>query len=206
MKKLALGLIAISTFAVASASMAASNTNLNSSKTAENITSSTSEFYVNGNAGIGKTDVKMPGLSMRDTGFAWSAAAGYQFNQYLAIEASYMRFPAVKVSGLPSALMKNVHNFNLAVKGIFPIDDKFSVFAKAGAAYASYKAGPLPFVVNNQVVTANSRVNKIVPLVGAGANFNIQQNLALTVQGNMTFKNGRMPSMFMGTLGLTYKF
>ena len=67
--------------------------------------------------------------------FAGSAAVGYNFNRYFALEAAW--------AGLPSQQWANVSNYNLYtmnLKGILPVTDTWSFYGKAGtgAGYSSW--------------------------------------------------------------------
>ncbi len=67
--------------------------------------------------------------------FAGSAAVGYNFNRYFALEAAW--------AGLPSQQWGNLANYNLYtmnLKGILPVTDMWSFYGKAGtgAGYSSW--------------------------------------------------------------------
>lgn len=151
-------------------------------------------FYATGTFGYGKTDLS-DGDITKNTGFLWNAAGGYRFNKYFGTEAGYLSLPNVKIKNRkvkPSA-------FYAALKAIYPFNDAFDVFAKAGVGYTSVS-------LNGASLNGISK-HRFIPLFGLGLDYNLGPNLALTVQGITTLKSGHsFPATYGGLVGLTYTF
>lgn len=173
-------------------------------------------FYVNGNLGFGRyglssSDVNAynaVGFNVDRNSIAWSANVGYQFNPYIAVEAGYMQLPYARftVPGVSGHADLDTSAFTVDAKGIYPINEQFDVFAKAGLAVEtqslSGSTGPVVASHNHQVL----------PLFGLGVDYNINQNWAVGVQGIATLKSGGItnasyyPATYTALAGVTYKF
>ncbi len=168
------------------------------SKVAPDNSSYPTGIYVTGSAGYGKTDSRGP---VKNSGFVWNAGAGYRFNKYIAVETGYMRLPRVK--GMGVKIYPNL--VYLVAKGIYPINETFDVFAKAGAGYVWTSSKPSNMAILGSRISPKAHL--IVPVFGLGADYNISQNLAVTVQGVTTIKSGHtIPTTYAGLAGLTYSF
>lgn len=70
---------------------------------------------------------------------AFKIFAGYRFNPYVALEASYQTFGKAKLNGHGpfegEVLEFDGHAYGLAALGHVPIGERVSLFAKAGAAH-----------------------------------------------------------------------
>ncbi len=141
-------------------------------------------FYGEANFGYGFTDSTS---RRRDSGIAGGFALGYKFLPYLAVDVGYTQTPRVFVSSY------FIHG---AVKGILPLGDgSWDVFAKAGAAYARGQR-----IANVEPHTAG------VFYYGLGFTHWFQQDFGVILQGTGTLRNGNVPAMYTGTVGLTYFF
>ncbi|HLB56845.1 MAG TPA: outer membrane beta-barrel protein [Coxiellaceae bacterium] len=149
--------------------------------------------------------------SYNDDAFAWAANAGYQFNRYLALEAGYISFGQSKAtSTLPATMTNTFGGFDAAAKGILPINNQFNVFAKAGVVDMHENVN-----LSSGSVSANiGNGNSWAPLLGVGTAYNINKNVALTVQDDYAFqthykKSGTtylMPSANAILGGVSFKF
>ncbi len=218
MKKVILSVISVAALALSTAGMAAP---MNSMVASSDDMNNPAGFYITGNAGYGKADVKSftlmgapIGSVSRKSGFTWNAGAGYRFDKYLAVEAGYMQLPEIKGSspavGFLPKFSYQVHPsaVYLVAKGIYPVNEKFDLFAKGGAAYVvkSKVTVSAPGAGKVKLGETASSSHPIVPLVGLGADYYLNSNLAVTVQGLATIKAGGFPTTYQGTVGLTYKF
>lgn len=200
MKKLLVGIAGASVLALSSAALAGGMDTYDGK--AANDVYNYSGFYLGAGAGYGLTDTEnFPGIH-RD-GFAFNVDGGYRFNRYVAAEAGYLYFPRVKIDF--DDVNSTVHSsaVYIAGKGILPINDSFDVFAKAGAGLTFTSASA---DASGLTITASSHQHPIIPIYGVGADYNINQNLAITVQGIGTIGVQDFPSTYMGTAGLTYTF
>lgn len=182
-------------------------------------------FYVSGAVGYGLNTVSkdgvnqlnsMPGVTatLKRNGIAYDFNVGYQFDKYLAVEGGYLGMPRAKLSANADTIFGretdvatlSEHAFTLDVKGIYPFNDQFSVFAKAGVAFVKQKAKEVA-TLNDETETATGSHDATAPLFGLGVSYNINQNVAVTVQGITTLKSGSsLPATYEGLVGLTYKF
>ncbi len=201
MKKVVVSIVSAAALATASIAMAGGMTSMAASQP------SAAGAFVSGNLGYAKQDdaIKAPIVAKDLRGFAWNVNAGYQFNEYLALETGYTRFSDVKAAAGASKTDAQLYGIDLLAKAIYPINDQFNVFAKAGAMnmYRKTSVASSPSV----------RQTRIVPEFGIGTGYNLTHNVALTLQGITTLamkgpKNGSgtMPATYAGYVGLTYKF
>lgn len=96
------------------------------------------EPYFTGEFILGKATQEVGGSDDDDTSFGIRAA--YQANKNLAFEISYQDFGEASWSyvdpfGDKIAEKSDTDSFNISLKGILPIDSRFSLFARAGLAF-----------------------------------------------------------------------
>lgn len=166
-------------------------------------------FYLTAGAGWGYTNFAKSNLavvSIKRNNFIWNAAAGYRFNPYFAVEGGYMQFATARIKN--TMILNNTLNQSLyasapyiAAKGILPINDQFDVFGQAGVGYTFMSSKGFAGTVN-----INRHKHPILPILAIGADYNINQNLAVTLKGIATVKSGPMPATYGATIGLTYYF
>lgn len=167
----------------------------------------------------------------KDTGLAGRVFGGYQFNQNFAAELGYTKFhnatanettssTTTPVFGAPFTTNSTASGtvktdaFDIVGKGIIPLQNGFSIYGKLGAAYLRTSGNVNTTVTNTggfnntTTTTTNLDAHKVLPTFGAGASYDITQNLAADVSwmriqkvGNTKLNN----TDFVGA-GLTYKF
>jgi len=194
--------------ALSAATLLAGNALAGSVETASN----PAGFYVNGNLGYGAS-LGLPSGWNTKSHLVWSGNAGYQFNKYIAVEGGYMQLPSAKVKDTSLVNVKSTQSLiDIVAKGIYPINEQFDVFAKAGLGYSFQR---LSASVVGLGYASEKAKHFIVPVFGAGADYNINSNLAVTVQGFANMAHGKkenfadanyLPSSLSGLVGLTYKF
>lgn len=103
-------------------------------------------FYVGGSVGEAKAKDfcdtgGIAGLvvtTCNDKDTAMKVFAGYQFMRHLAVEASYMKLgdlsADITFAGLPGSVAGDGSAFSLAVLGLLPLSEQFSLFGKIGMA------------------------------------------------------------------------
>lgn len=161
-----------------------------------------SGFYLGANLGYGKTNETLENNSTKNKGFVWGADAGYNFNQYLAVEAGYTQMATVKVSG--QTLSSENRMFDLVAKGTYPINTQFNIFGKLGAAYTHTK---LASTIGGASIEGAGANGAIVPYFGAGVGYNLTKNVSFNVQGFATTKRANVvPAMYGATAGVAYTF
>jgi len=207
MNKLIVALLASSTLALSTASIAGGTTTIAPDNNMDN--GDAAGFYIGANIGYGDVDVNLPsvpGITTSNRGVAWSAELGYQFNRYVALEVGGMRFAdlTAKVNGTDESAKVTTGAFDVLVKGIYPISDQFNVFAKAGIAV----------LVHSEVlsgggtsITTVDNNTQVVPMFALGFGYNITRNWSINLQGVATTSSGdSYPATYTGLVGVSYKF
>ncbi|WP_051686478.1 MULTISPECIES: outer membrane beta-barrel protein [Vibrio] len=110
-----------------------------------------------------------------DSSLAGKIYAGYQFNQYFALEGAIGGYDALDGDIVTVGDMKFVA---FQPKAILPLTDRFSLYAKAGIAYFNAE-----FKVSNSVVGASGYTTMsdttMTGIYGIGAEFALTDNLHL---------------------------
>ena len=155
----------------------------------------------------------------RPTGAAWGGLfnhllpdsvirpyVGYRFNDYLALEAGYNDIENESRSGNnywgPDRL--RIYTYDLAAKGIVPFENGFSLFAKSGLGlthqyvYNIIRVGQLP--------STDYTTNRFQPLLGVGASYNFNKNVATQLSVSYYFRSGDIGAIQMTSLGVSYTF
>jgi len=187
----------------------------------------TTGTYIGGNVGRTRADFNNDsinrtlagqGLTVRsmtedDSSTGYKVFGGYQLNRNFAVEGGYFdlgRFsygfdttPAGTFSG-----NTRVRGLNLDLVGILPLSDRFSVFGRAGAAYAQSRAnfastGAVP------VNTSSTRRNDTNLKLGLGMQYAITEALAVRAEieryrvSDPVRNRGHID---MASVGLVYRF
>ncbi|MBN1684897.1 MAG: outer membrane beta-barrel protein [Gammaproteobacteria bacterium] len=159
--------------------------------------------YLEGNVGYGQVLKPVGELTKkRNTGFVWNVDAGYKVNKNLGIEAGYTQYNKQKytVKGLsPDYYIRGTDSYtiDLALKGILPLQEGFSLFAKVGPGYAHQKW--------SDNLGDSDAYHKVVAYGAIGAGYAVTPNLELTVQGAGSTKNSdNVPARWSVTGGATY--
>lgn len=85
--------------------------------------------YVDAELGWGKVDTSKVGAT-KNSGFTGGISVGWKYTEGLGVEAGYHSYRNI------NGLNKDNYNYHIAVKALQPVDDKMSVFGKAGMAFA----------------------------------------------------------------------
>lgn len=130
---------------------------------------------------------------------------GYRFTDYLAIEAGYDDLVNDKNNSNREPDHYRLYAIDLSGKFIYPFQSGFSLYAKGGAAYVHQDVYNSVFIVR-QITWANSKANKIMPLVGAGVNYNFNQHFSSNLGITHIQHIAPIGSIDMISLGLSYTF
>lgn len=85
--------------------------------------------------------------------------------------------------------------WSLLGKGIYPLHDQFDAFGKAGVMRLHTKD------------VFGARKDSVVPEFGVGAAYNVNDNIAVSVQGLMSFAaSNQVPATYAAYAGASYKF
>ena len=186
-------------------------------------------IYISANAALTSTATSAPSTdSFSGTAsdvtagdFGWNVGAGYRFNQHLALEANYNQLQNINYTdaqGATQDIYKDVYFLDVTLKGIYQLNDKVDLFAKAGVAYVSDQTanneGPDGVSIDNFTAQTN-----IVPMLGTGVSYAITPRVALDLGVNYIFASGdtfwtdstghswsNTPDCLEGSAGLTYYF
>jgi OOP family OmpA-OmpF porin len=156
------------------------------------------------------------GLASSDSGNGnqWRLQGGYRFNPNFALEAGYIDFGKAKYSasysgGSAQGSLK-AGGADVAALLSLPLNDSFSVFAKAGMVAAKVEsrltASGAPAAASGDVST-----HVVRPLLGVGALYKLSDTIDLRadydhVSGlGKSSKTGKMDSN-MVSLGIAYNF
>ena len=217
----------VSATALASISMAMAGGMTSTVASDDQASNNPAGVYISGDLGYGSVNnyfrsTDFTGAaprSFKNGAFAWAANLGYQFNPYVALEAGYMTFGQAKVSVTPTSgagftNTVSFGGFDGVVKGMLPIGNAFSLFAKAGAI-DMHATGVLTHSAAGYTLGGtHAHGNTWMPLAGAGAAYNVNSNVAVTVEDDYAFQtrftqnNVRttMPGANDILAGVSYKF
>lgn len=158
---------------------------------------SDSGIYIGGQVGYADThwnEIIGPFFgSISDSGIGGRVFAGYDFNQYIALESGFFYTPKPQDS--------NTYAGDLVGKITVPVTNQIGLFAKAGAGYLKTS------------FSGDGSVSNVDLVYGFGANYKITPNLIADVSftrynGNhnlSNFSNYQPDTDFYG-VGLAYKF
>ena len=156
------------------------------------------------------------GLSSSDSGNStkWRLQGGYRFNPNLAVEAGYIDFGKAKYtatySGGSAQGSLKAGGVDVAALAGLPLNDSFSVFAKAGVVAASVKSR-LTASGLAALASGDASTHVVRPLLGVGALYKLTDNLDLRadydhVSGlGKSDKTGKMNANLF-SLGIAYNF
>ncbi|MDP1574497.1 MAG: outer membrane beta-barrel protein [Coxiellaceae bacterium] len=156
------------------------------------------------NAGLGYSDVFVNAANYAATSaskeaFAWDALIGYQFNPYIALEASYVSFgyATLYYAGVDN-VKDSLSGFGIDAKGIYSVNTKVDVFATVGVMLMHQSYGG---------TNSFDAFNAWTPDLGLGIAYNVTKNAAITGQDIYTFKNtsNNVPAANVLLAGVSYK-
>jgi opacity protein-like surface antigen len=183
-----------------------------------------SGFYVG--AGVGGTKYPSNGTltiapdivtrgNVDENDIAWSLAAGYRFNRYLAIEAAYVDLgeasgPFVSEEGADAVLdvAFSVRGPTLALIGTYPIGD-WEPYVKAGVLFADTKLS-IAGTVDNMALDASVSGDSKDMFFGIGIGRNLSPHWQLKLDASYADDVGEshsgVASIFLLSAGFTYRF
>lgn len=176
------------------------------------------EYLFNLEGGVNGSNSKKRG------GLGGRAFAGYNFNEYLGIEAGIARYAKSKYDGSlnnsNSSLTYSMNAIDLVAKTYLPIGDRrFNLFALGGLAAVSntveFNNGGIPFI-NDFVMPVNGSKTrpKIRPIYGVGMGYDIpKSHFTASVElsriqgiGDVKTSTNAMPPANMLSFSLNYNF
>lgn len=119
-----------------------------------------SGFFISGSYG----GYKAHGGEFEDENDLLGASAGYQFNEFFALEADYIDFGNFGKDDVKADLK----GLGLALRGRLPVTDTFGVYAKAGAFASAFDV---------DAFDEDETYDEVSPFVGAGIDFRVSEML-----------------------------
>jgi len=111
-----------------------------------------------------------------DTGF--KVFGGYQVNRNFAVELTYIDWGNIsgagRLVGIPVSISGDVTSFGIAAVGILPLNERFSLFGKAGLLSSKATA-----TISGGGITSSDDSSDSELHVGAGAMFNLNERWAI---------------------------
>lgn len=168
-----------------------------------------SGFYLGGHYAQHKVELES---DFADTDLKFGVAgvsAGYQLNQFLALEARYAEGIEDEdiVDGSDSAKFEIDRNMALMARGSIPLGERFSLFATAGYGETRYA-----LTYNIPGLTGSETSTEKGVIYGAGAAFNLTEQLSLvadyTILPELEDKDDGLfeSDVSLMTVGLNYRF
>ena len=125
-----------------------------------------SGFYVGGNYGYLRVEGEDDFDDDKDV---WQGLVGYKFNEWVAVEGSFIDFGDYgnDIAG------GDTDGYTAAIKGILPITDRFSLYAKAGQLWSEteYNLGGVSSDYDDESL-----------FVGAGLSYAITKNFLVNAE------------------------
>lgn len=176
-------------------------------------------FYATGQLGYAYTHLKdkLNPLSNNkvkiDNGaLAGRLGVGYQLNQNLAVELGYLQLANQNVKGLVGVNSVKVkqHAFDVAAKGILPINDKFNAYAKLGVAYltTTAKGTSTPVFLYKTASGTSDTHHNWAPEVGLGVSYNFTPNVFVDTSWTHIHPTGKNKpgNIDFAAVGIGYSF
>ncbi|NRQ41730.1 porin family protein [Rheinheimera sp. YQF-2] len=168
-----------------------------------------SGFYLGGHYGQHKVELES---DFADTDLKFGVAgvsAGYQLNQFLALEARYAEGIEDEdiIDGSDSAKFEIDRHMALMARGSIPLGERFSLFATAGYGETRYA-----LTYNIPGLTGSETSTEKGVIYGAGAAFNLTEQLSLvadyTILPELEDKDDGLfeSDVSLMTVGLNYRF
>lgn len=170
-------------------------------------------FYILGDVGQGKMEVDGDNDSTYSkTTTAYSFGAGYEFNQFFALELAYRDMGSVSDRGsyMEDGIQYNYRDkasasaLQASIVGKLPISEEFSVFGRLGVGkididYDSSESG------GGSSWSGSDSASKSKALFGVGASYKISQQVELRAEYNQFAKwdDTKLSGL---TVGATYHF
>jgi OmpA-OmpF porin, OOP family len=153
-------------------------------------------------------------LAHGQSGTVYKFFGGYQFNKYLAAEASYTNLGTFNFTydSATSHLGSDyrVKSLGLSAVGSYPIGN-FTLFGRLGTDYNMVKY-VYNDTISNVYSSGSESKNKISLLCGAGASYALTKNVDLRVEyenygaAGSQSSTGRLKNLYTISSGLVYRF
>lgn len=172
--------------------------------------------YVGIGGGYSSSQIYDDLISLDDGGFAARAFAGYNFSQYVGVEANYTNFHESNYGlyyyNYPLRLHYKSSAVSLAGKVYLPLaHNRLNVYGMLGLAQV-YTTENITFL--NTYSSPKESSNGLVTTLGFGASYELNQRFTFTAelsgfgekQANEFNEDFGFPGNGLATIGLAYKF
>lgn len=172
-------------------------------------------FYVFGDLGQGKMEIDAGNdFTLSKNSTTYSIGAGYNVNQFFAIELAYRDLGNIKdrnnyfdgVDNYTQTDKLSATALQASLVGSLPISDEFSVFGRVGVATidADFKSS-YAYADGNNPDPETSSESKTRGLIGVGASYKIAPQVTLRAEYNQYAKwdDTKLSGL---TVGATYHF
>jgi hypothetical protein len=176
-------------------------------------------FYIGGQIGYSNTHygasdfTSMTSSNVKSTGFGYRPFIGYQFDQNWAVEGGYTGYADAKFRNIQLAAGNTVaggattladgkvrqYAWDLVAKGMWPFDNGFGIYGKAGAAYVRQTSA-------DGMNGVYSDVNKWRPTAGIGGSYDFNQNVTADISWARVFKGSGIENADLIAAGVGYHF
>lgn len=153
---------------------------------------------------------------LRNKGLAERVVVGYQLNRHFAVETGYLQLGHVKkrkvahTNGDLGSFKLKKNAIDLVGKGMYPLNDKFDVSAKAGVIYLSEErnANLHHHGRRHPVVKTAVTQHQLAPEVGLELGYRLTPNVLLDTSWTHIHPMGknRNGNLNFGAIGLGYSF
>ncbi len=159
-----------------------------------------SGFFIGGSVGSATLTEDFDGLGVDADSDSFRLTAGWQFNDYFALEGGYHSFgkfeESLDVGGNPVDIRLKADGFTLGATGSLPLGSSFSLFGRAGAFFWDGDAE-----INN---VSQARPEDTNIYLGGGATVAVTERLRLV--GDWTRYQLEDTESDVISLGFTYRF
>jgi opacity protein-like surface antigen len=132
---------------------------------------------------------------------------GYRINDNVAIESGYTSFRGESNAGNETWGPDHYYFYTIDVAGkfIYPFANGFSVYGKGGLAYAHQDVYN-KVLASDTMPVVDSKVDKVLPLIGAGISYNFTPHIAMDLIGTHIHGSGIINDINTIGLSAAYNF
>jgi OmpA-OmpF porin, OOP family len=139
--------------------------------------------------------------SCDETDTGWKIYGGYQVNRHFAIEASYINWGELAgngtLVGIPVTVTGEATSFGIAAMGILPLNERFSLFGKAGVLSTDVKV-----TIAGGGITSSDDDDSTELHIGVGGLFNFGRGWAVRAE----WERAQDSKLDLLSIGVQYRF
>ena len=158
--------------------------------------------YIGASVGRAESELNVDGFSLKDSDTGFKLTAGYEFTKNFGVEVGYADLGKPSIAAGGDMVFAEPRSYYLAGTATYPLDDKFSVFAKAVVTNNRTKLGATG--------AGTEKFTHTAAILGFGAAYNFTKNIAGVVDyehfGKTLDEPDRNLKSDLISVGLRYKF